>query len=311
MSELRKRFRELVAAKETLIMPGAYDALSAKIIESVGFQAAVAGGYAALGSMLAEADMGQSNMRDMASHYARVCGAVNIPVLVDADTGFGGINNVRHMVRAFEDAGAAAFIISDQVFPNRCAYIPGKQVIPVEEMLAKLKAALDARRDSSFVIVARTDCASVLGADAAIERACMFAELGADMIKPQQLDTKEEIRRILNEVPAPFSATLSQAAGKHPLDLPDFCELGVPAVSLPSTALFAAVAGVRKVMEGVKRTGSMRAVQADVTPLEQYYELVGLPAMTKREESYAAAAKAVIEKVSKKAPAKRVQGASR
>ncbi len=308
MTELRQRFRDLVAARETLVMPGAYDALSADIIERVGFEAAVAGGYAALGSMLAEADMGQSNMRDMADHYARVCGAVNIPVLVDADTGFGGVNNVRHMVRAFEAAGAAAFIISDQVFPNRCAYIPGKQVVPVEEMLSKLKAALDARRDSSFVIVARTDAASVLGADAAIERACLFAELGADMIKPQQLDTKEEIRRILREVPKPFSATLSQAAGKHPLDLDDFRELGVPAVSLPSTALFAAVAGVRKVMEGVKRTGSMRAVQQDVVPLEEYYELVGLPAITKREEAYAAAAKAVIDKLAKKTPLKQAQG---
>lgn len=304
MSELRKRFRELVAAKETLVMPGAYDALSVKIIESVGFQAAAAGGYAALGSMLAEADMGQSNMRDMANHYARVCGAVDIPVLVDADTGFGGVHNVRNMVRAFEDAGAAAFIISDQVFPNRCAYIPGKQVVTVEEMLSKLKAALDARRDESFVIIARTDCASVLGADAAIERAQMFAEIGADMVKPQQLDTREEIQRILREVPKPFSATLSQAAGKHPLDLDDFRELGVPAVSLPSTALFAAVYGVRKVMEGVKRTGSMRAVQGDVAKLEEYYDLVGLPAMAKREAAYAAAAQTVVDKFAK-APAKR------
>lgn len=308
MSELRKRFRELVAAKETLIMPGAYDALSVKIIESVGFQAAAAGGYAALGSTMAEADMGQSNMRDMANHYARVCGAVNIPVLVDADTGFGGVHNVRNMVRAFEDAGAAAFIISDQVFPNRCAYIPGKQVVPVEEMLSKLKAALDARRDESFVIIARTDCASVLGADAAIERACMFAEIGADMVKPQQLDTREEIQRILREVPKPFSATLSQAAGKHPLDLPDFCELGVPAVSLPSTALFAAVHGVRKVMEGVKRTGSMRAVQADVAKLEDYYDLVGLQAMAKREEIYAAAAQAVVERIKGRKPSLKQAG---
>jgi 2-methylisocitrate lyase-like PEP mutase family enzyme len=291
MSEIRKRFRELIAAPETLVMPGAYDALSARIIEREGFQAAAAGGYAALGAMLAEADMGQSNMRDMADHYARVCGAVNIPVLVDADTGFGGVHNVRQTVRAFEAAGAAGLLISDQVFPNRCAYIPGKQVISVEEMLAKVKAVLDARRDSSFFICARTDAAKVLGADAAIERACLFAEAGADAVKPQQMDGREEIERILREVPAPFLATLSQAAGKHPLDLGDFRALGVPAVSLPSTALFAAVAGVRKAMAGVKRTGSLRAVQADLVSLEQYYELVGLDEMNRREESYLAAAR--------------------
>lgn len=295
MSEIRKRFRELVAAKETLVMPGAYDALSARIIEGEGFLAAAAGGYAALGSMLAEADMGQSNMRDMADHYARVCGAVNIPVLVDADTGFGGVHNVRQMVRAFEAAGAAGILISDQVFPNRCAYIPGKQVIPIDEMLAKLRAALDARRDSDFVICARTDSAKVLGPDTAIERACLFAEAGADAVKPQQMDTHEEIQRILREVPKPFFATLSQAAGKHPLDLEDFRALGVPAVSLPSTALFAAVAGVRKAMAGVKRSGSLRAVQSDLVSLDDYYEIVGLREMSRREESYLSSARDLVK----------------
>jgi methylisocitrate lyase len=231
----------------------------------------------------------------MADHYARVCGAVSIPVLVDADTGFGGVHNVRQMVRAFEAAGAAGILFSDQVFPNRCAYLPGKQVIPLEDMLAKVRAALDARRDSSFVICARTDCAKVLGANAAIERACLFAEAGADAVKPQQMDTREEIQRILREVPKPFFATLSQAAGKHPLDLDDFRALRVPAVSLPSTALFAAVAGVRKAMAGVKRTGSMRAVQADVCTLEEYYEIVGLGEMTRREEAYAGDARGLIK----------------
>ena len=293
MSELRKRFRSLIAAKETIVMPGAYDALSARIIEREGFQAAAAGGYAALGSMLAEADMGQGNMRDMADHYARVCAAVNIPVLVDADTGFGGVHNVRQMVRAFEAAGAAGCFISDQVFPNRCAYLPGKQVIPAEEMLAKLRAALDARRDPGFVICARTDAAKVLGPDAAIERACLFADAGADAVKPQQMDTREEIQRILREVPKPFFATLSQAAGRHPLDLEDYRQLGVAAVGLPSTALFAAVAAVRKAMATVKRTGSLRAVQAELVSLEDYYEIVGLGEMNRREEGYAASASAL------------------
>src|ERR1700756_2507364 len=128
-------------------MPGAYDALSARIIESEDFEALVAGGYAGIGRMVAPADMGQSNMRDYADHYARICAAVEVPVYVDADTGFGGVNNVRQMVRAFEAAGVAGVFISDQVFPNRCGYLPGKQAIPTEQMLAKIKAALDARRD--------------------------------------------------------------------------------------------------------------------------------------------------------------------
>ena len=142
-----KSSEAIMAGKRLVLMPGAYDALSARIIEAEGFEAMVAGGYAGVGSMLAQADMGQSNMRDYADHYGRICAAVEIPVYVDADTGFGGVNNVRQMVRAFEAAGVAGLFISDQVFPNRCGYLPGKQIVPVEQMLAKIKAALDARRD--------------------------------------------------------------------------------------------------------------------------------------------------------------------
>jgi 2-methylisocitrate lyase-like PEP mutase family enzyme len=124
---VRKKFRAIMSGKRLVLMPGAYDALSARIMEAEGFEAICAGGYAAIGSMLAQADMGQSNMRDYADHYARICAAVDVPIYVDADTGFGGVNNVRQMVRAFEAAGVAGVFISDQVFPNRCGYLPGSK----------------------------------------------------------------------------------------------------------------------------------------------------------------------------------------
>src|ERR1700726_3229522 len=134
---VRKKLRAIMAGKRLVLMPGAYDALSARIIEAEGFEAICAGGYAAIGSMLAQADMGQCNMRDYADHYARICAAVEVPVYVDGDTGFGGVNNARQMVRGFEAAGVAGFFISDQTFPNRCGYLPGKQVVPIEQILAK------------------------------------------------------------------------------------------------------------------------------------------------------------------------------
>src|SRR5258707_9054143 len=140
---LRKRLRQLIAAPGLTVMPGAYDALSARIIAREGFDAILAGGYAANGAMLAQADMGQSNMRDYADHYARICAAVEIPVFADADTGFGGANNLRQLVRAFEAAGGAGFFISDQAFSNRCGYLPSKQIVPIEQMIAELKTALD------------------------------------------------------------------------------------------------------------------------------------------------------------------------
>src|SRR6266496_5518647 len=209
----RKKLRAIMAGKRLVLMPGAYDALSARIIEAEGFEGIVAGGYAAIGSMLAQPDMGQSNMRDYADHYARVCAAVEIPVYVDADTGFGGVNNVRQMVRAFEAAGVAGLFISDQVFPNRCGYLPGKEIVPVEQMLAKIKAALDARRDPDLLIAARTDAMGVDGLNAAIERCQLFMEAGADMAKPQGVDSIEDIQRVLREVGGPHMATVSQAAG--------------------------------------------------------------------------------------------------
>src|SRR6204780_5220141 len=136
--DARKKFRAIMSGKRLVLVPGAYDALSARIMEAEGFEAIAAGGYAAIGSMLAQPDTGQSNMRDYADHYGRISDAVEVPVYVDADTGFGGVNNVRQMVRAFESAGVAGMFFSAQVFPNRCRYLPGKQIVPVEQMLAKI-----------------------------------------------------------------------------------------------------------------------------------------------------------------------------
>src|SRR6202049_4730777 len=257
--DVRKRFRAIMAGKRLVLMPGAYDALSARLNEGEGCEALVAGGYAAIGSMLAQADMGQSNMRDYADHYARICAAVDLPIYVDGDTGFGGVNNARQMVRAFEAAGVAGFFISDQTFPNRCGYLPGKQVIPTEQMLAKIKAALDARRDPDFFIAARTDAAGVDGLNAAIERARLFMEAGADMAKPMGVDTIEDIKRVLREVGGPHMATLSQAAGLKKRSLEELEAAGVVAAAFPSIALFAAANAGRNVLRILKRENSLTA----------------------------------------------------
>jgi 2,3-dimethylmalate lyase len=292
----RQKFRAIMAGRRLVLMPGAYDALSARIIEAEGFEALVAGGYAAIGSMLAQADMGQCNMRDYADHYARICAAVEIPVYVDADTGFGGVNNVRQMVRSFEAAGVAGLFISDQVFPNRCGYLPGKQIVPVEEMLAKLKAALDARRDPDLFIAARTDAAGVEGVEAAIGRCQLFMEAGADMAKPMGVDAIAEIKRVMREVGGPHMATLSQAAGRKARSLDELEAAGVCAATFPSLPLFAAAAAVRGVLGTLKRERSLAPCQDRLLPLDDYYELVGLKALLAREEAYDRAAAALVRK---------------
>lgn len=282
----RKTFRAIMAGKKLVLMPGAYDALSARVIEAEGFEAIVAGGYAAVGSMLAQADMGQSNMRDYTDHYARICAAVEIPVYVDADTGFGGVNNVRQMVRAFEAAGVAGLFISDQVFPNRCGYLPGKQVVPVEQMLAKVKAALDARTDPDLFIAARTDAHGVDGPEAAIARCQLFMEAGADMAKPMGFDAIPDIKRAMREIPGPHMATLSQAAGPKARSLPDLEAAGVCSATFPSLPLFAAAKAVRDSIRTLKRENSLSACQDQVLTLEEYYDLVGLKPLLMREERY-------------------------
>lgn len=273
---VRQTWKELIARPGLVLVPGAYDALSARIIEAEGFEAVLAGGYAALGSLLAEADGGQSNMRDYADHYGRICDAVRVPVFVDADTGFGGVHNVRTMVRAFERAGVAGLFLSDQVFPNRCGYMPGKDVVPVEVMLARLKAALDARTDPDLFIAARTDVLMLDGFDAAIERCQMFMEAGADMAMPHGADTAADIKRAMTAIPGPHMAILSHAAGKARVTPGELEDAGVNAACYPSAALFAAAGGVTRAMRALTRDGDFDAVADELCPLDDYYELVGL-----------------------------------
>lgn len=281
--EKRQAFRRIIAQPGLTLMPGAHDALSARLIEAAGFEVIVAGGYAALGTMLAAPDQGQSNIRDIADHYARICDAVSIPVFVDADTGFGGVHNVTQAVRMLERAGVAGLFIGDQVFPNRCGYLPGKEVIAPEPMLAKLCAALDARTDEGLFIGGRTDVFGLQGLDAAIARCQMFMEAGCDLAMPQGADTIDLIKTIMAQVPGPHFANQSHAAGPPKLSLSDLDSCGVAAVTFPSALLFAAAGGIRRALDALRTDGSFAAVADELIGLPDYYDTVGLAAMLERE----------------------------
>lgn len=291
----RKHYRALLGQRAGHILPGVYDALSARIAEDQGFAVIGAGGFATIGSLLGGPDIGQSNMRDYAEHYGRICAAVDVPVSVDADTGFGDVHNVIEMVRAFEAAGVAGVMISDQTFPNRCGYLPGKAVVPVEEMLAKLRAALAARRDPDLVIIARTDARADHGLDEALRRCRLFMAAGADMAKPQGVDRSDEIRRALAEVPGPFAATLSQAARSRFTDIADLRALGVATISLPSVALFAAARGVRDVLSELAQTQSVAAIEPQVISLDDYNRVVRLDRRLQEEALYRDEARRVLQ----------------
>ena len=274
---VRKKYREILARPGLDLVPGA-------------------GGYAAVGTLLAQPDGGQSNVRDYADHYGRICDAVNLPVFVDADTGFGGVHNVREMVRAFEKAGVAGLFIGDQVFPNRCGYMPGKEIIPVEDFMAKLLAALDARTDADMLIAARTDCFALEGIDAAIERCQLFMEAGADLAMPQGADSIENIKRVMKEVPGPRSYNMSHAAGKPKVTLKEVEELGISICSFPSASLFAAVGGIQRTMRALKRDMAFDAVEDEIVSREEYYEVIGFDAHNEREQKYVEGAQAMVTK---------------
>jgi 2,3-dimethylmalate lyase len=291
------RLRELIDAPGMLLMPGAYDALSARIIAAHGFEALVAGGYAAAASLLGEPDIGQMTLHDYADHYGRIAQAVNVPVFADADTGFGGTNNVRRMIAAFERAGVAGVFIEDQVFPKRCGYLPGKELIPPEHMVAKIKAALDARSDPSFFFVARTDALGVEGIDAAIKRAQLYMEAGADMAFVQGADTAEQLRRVCADVPGPAFANVSQASGRATVDLAALEAVGAAAVTFPSAALYAAARAVEDVMAALRRDRSLSGVAERLMSLQRYNEIVGLAEKNALEERYDAEARTLAKGV--------------
>lgn len=201
-------FRQLAEAPEILLLPCAHDALTAKVIENAGFKAMAAAGYGAAGSRLGLPDIGLMTATELCEHYRGICNAVDIPVLVDMDTGYGDVNNVVRTLRGLEDAGAAAVFIEDQTFPKRCGHMAGKSVVSVDEFLPKLKAALWARRDKDMLIMARTDAAAVYGIDEAIRRAQIYEEAGADAVFVEAVETVADMRKVNAAVKKPSMANL-------------------------------------------------------------------------------------------------------
>jgi 2-methylisocitrate lyase-like PEP mutase family enzyme len=285
-----RRLRELIAQPNITLMPGAYDALSARIIVKHGFEVMVAGGYAATGTLLGEPDVGQMTMHDYVDQYGRIAQAVEVPVFTDADTGFGGPNNVRRTVRAFERAGIAGMFVEDQQSPKRCGYLPGKTLIPAEQMIAKIKAALDARIDDDFFFVARTDAAAIYGLDEAIDRAQRYMEAGADMVLLQGADEPDDFRRVMREVPGPRFANMSNARGKVATTIAELEKLGASVVSFPSLPLYAAATAVDRAMETLARTRSLTGIVEDLITVDDYNKIVGLDEHNERERRYDEAA---------------------
>lgn len=290
------RLRELIAAPELLMLPGAHDALTAKLAEEAGFDAVIIGGLPATGSLLAEPDTSQLCLSELAEHYRRAAAAIDIPLFVDGDTGFGNAINARRTTREFERAGVAGFFIEDQVFPKRCGHTPGKAVVPAVEMVAKLKAALDARVDGDLVIMARTDALAVEGLEAAIERANLYREAGADLTFVEAPRTVADMRRITAGIEGPKFANMLSFGVSPDLAAAELQEIGFSVACWGMTSLFAMVHAVRAVYADLKAHGREVAAREAMVTFDDYNAAVGLPELRRFEDDTAAFAEALVEK---------------
>jgi methylisocitrate lyase len=279
--EKAKLIRRHLSEKGQLVMPGVFDALSAKIAARAGFEVIFITGYSLSASLLGEPDFGLLTQTEVVSAAQRICSVVDSPVLVDADTGYGNAINVIRTVHDLIRAGAAGMFLEDQVWPKRCGHMKGKQVIPLTEQLKKLRAAIEARNDTDFYIVARTDSRQALGLNEAITRGIAFKEAGADAVFVEAPETKDEMKEIARHVPGPLVANMLER-GVTPLMGPqELRDLGFDLIVWPLAPLYSVAKSLTDVYSILRRDGSTTRILDRLMPFDEFNQIVGL------EEKYA------------------------
>jgi len=283
----RSRLRELLARPEPLIAPGAYDALSARLIEQAGFDAVYMTGFGTTASLIGRPDVGLLTGAEMADNARRIVAAVDVPVIADADTGYGNAINVVRTVQLYEQAGVAGIQLEDQVMPKKCGHMSGKALIGADEMVGKIRAAAEARRDPDLVVIARTDAVAVLGLDEAIGRAKAFADAGADLLFVEAPTSEDDIARVATELRdvAPLVFNWAEGGKTPPLSLERMTELGFSLVIYPIGTLLAATAGIRSLLATLKRDGIPSL--AGLPSFGEFTDLIGLPEVQELEQRFA------------------------
>ena len=282
----RKQLKSMVEARRGMLVPGAFNALSAKVIEDLGFEAIYVTGAGVTNMWFGMPDQGFMGLSEIADHTARIRDAVSVPLIVDADTGFGNALNVHHTVRTLERAGADCIQFEDQVAPKRCGHFSGKEVISTEEAVSKIKAAVDARRDSDLMIMARTDAASTHGFEAAVERAQRFAEAGADILFVEAVTTAAEIRALPLRLNKPQLMNMV-IGGKTPIfNANELSEMGYGIVLYANAALQGALAGMQKALAVLRDEREVQESSGLVTPFAERQRLVDKPHWDTLEKRY-------------------------
>ena len=283
------KFRQLLEQPGIIMAPGAYDCLTAKLIESAGFPAVYMTGAGTSVARLGYPDLALATMTEMLDNASQIASVVDVPVIADADTGYGGVLNVRRTVRQYERSGVAALHLEDQDFPKRCGHLDDKRVIPVAEMIQKIHAAVDARTDDDFTIIVRTDALAVTGWDDSMRRCEEYIKAGADVLFVEALRTPEEVERAGRELSVPLLYNYVET-GKSPL-LPaqELERMGFKIVIYPASGLLSAMHAVRETLAILKQQGTTAHLLEGMDSLQDCFEAVGLSEMLADDARFAVA----------------------
>ena len=282
----KQQLKALAEARRGVIVPGAFNALSARVVADLGFEAIYVTGAGVTNMWFGLPDQAFMGLTDIADHTARIRDAVEVPLIVDADTGFGNALNTYHAVRTLERAGADCIQLEDQVSPKRCGHFNGKEVIEASEMIGKIKAACDARRNEGTIIMARTDAAAIHGFDAAVERAQAYAEAGADLLFVEAVTSAEHIAARPPRLKTPPLMNLVMG-GKTPItSTEELAKLGYGIVLYANAALQGAVAGMQRALNVLKNEGHIQEDPNLVAPFAERQRLVNKPIWDALEKKY-------------------------
>ena len=277
---------QLEDRKKIIILPGVFDALSARIAEKVGFEAMFQTGYGSSAALLGMPDFGFLNAGETVDNARRLVRAVKVPVLVDADTGYGNPLNVWRLVQDLESLGAAGIFLEDQIWPKRCGHMIGKEVISKDDYLPKLRAAVEARKSKDFIIVARTDARAPMGLEEAIERGKAYKKVGADVIFVEAPRSIEELKKVAEEIDAPLVANMIEDGITPTLPAQELLNLGYRIAVFPLSALYSATYAMRQVLMELKKTGATRETQKMMVTFKDFNRFVDLDKYMDLEKRY-------------------------
>jgi 2-methylisocitrate lyase-like PEP mutase family enzyme len=282
----RQTLRRLVNQKRGLVVPGAYDGVSAKLVERAGFPVVYMTGYGVSASRLGLPDMGFAGLAEMADHARNMAAAVSIPLVADADTGYGNALNARRTVALYEAAGVAGLHIEDQQIPKRCGHLAGKIVVPAEEFAGKIRAAVEARTDPDLLIIARTDAIAVNGFDDALRRSELAAKAGADMLFVEAPTTEAQIEQVARAFDTPLLFNYAPGGRSPLLPFPRLRELGYAVILLPVDTLFVAVRAIQRFLADVGREDDVLAFADRYIPFKEFNDLIGVTEQFTLGEKY-------------------------